>query len=62
MYKKLLGRQNKQETYWQYNTQEQEVMQRPGIKAQELPEIVRKNIPDAEYIPDPEPDPNPDLD
>ena len=36
MYKKLLGRQNKQETYWQYTTEEEEVLQRPGIKQQEL--------------------------
>ena len=58
MYRKLLGRQNKQETYWQYTKEEQEVMQRPGIKAQVLPEKEQLNIPGAEYVPDPEPDPN----
>jgi MoaA/NifB/PqqE/SkfB family radical SAM enzyme len=58
MYKKLLGRQNKQETYWEYTAEEQEVLQRPGIKAQILPERVVENIPGAEYVPEPEPDPN----
>jgi len=58
MYRKLLGRQNKQETYWQYTKEEQEIMQRPGIKAQVLPEKEQLNIPGAEYVPDPEPDPN----
>ena len=32
MYKKLLGRNSKQETYWEYTDAEQEVLQRPGIK------------------------------
>jgi len=32
MYKKLLGRNSKQETYWDYTDAEQEVLQRPGIK------------------------------
>ena len=32
MYKKLLGRNSKQETYWDYTDAEQEVLQKPGIK------------------------------
>lgn len=36
MYKKLLGRQSKQETYWEYTQNEQDVLQRPGIKQQEI--------------------------
>ena len=36
MYKKLLGRQSKQETYWEYTQNEQDVLQRPGIKQQEV--------------------------
>lgn len=31
MYKKLLGRHSKQETYWNYTDQELEVLQKPGI-------------------------------
>jgi organic radical activating enzyme len=33
MYKKLLGANSKQETYWQYTPEEITVIQRPGIKA-----------------------------
>ena len=58
MYKKLLGRQNKQETYWTYTTEEEQILQKPGIKQQVVPEVVKENIPDADCFPDPEPDPN----
>ena len=36
MYKKILGRQSKQETYWNYTHNEQDVLERPGIKQQEI--------------------------
>ena len=48
MYKKLLGRNSKQETYWQYTNEEQEVLQRPGIKPRPIepaPEPQQENEP-----------------
>lgn len=37
MYKKLLGRDSKQETYWPYTEQELEIIKRPGIKPMPMP-------------------------
>jgi len=38
MYKKLLGRHSKQETYWEYSDSELEVLRRPGIKPRPMPQ------------------------
>lgn len=38
MYKKLLGRNSKQETYWPYTQEDLAVIQRPGIKPMPCPE------------------------
>ncbi len=45
MYKKLLGRNSKQETYWEYTDNELDILRRPGIKPAEKTENI-------------EPDPN----
>ena len=48
MYKKLLGRNSKQETYWQYTKEEQKVLPRPGIKPRPIeptPEPQQENEP-----------------
>jgi len=37
MYKKLLGRDSKQETYWPYTDYELEIIKRPGIKPMPMP-------------------------
>ena len=44
MYKKLLGRNSKQETYWEYTFEEQEVLQRPGIKPRPVEPSVEIDI------------------
>ena len=36
MYKKLLGRNSKQETYWEYSDSDLEVLRRPGVKPREV--------------------------
>lgn len=46
MYAKLLGRNSKQETYWPYTEAELEVLRRPGIKPQPLPEGSNSPPPD----------------
>ena len=38
IYKKMLGKNSKQETYWPYSEQELEVLQRPGVKPMPEPE------------------------
>jgi len=50
IYKKMLGKNSKQETYWTYTPEELEVLQRPGVKPMPLPEPQ----PNEEHI---EPDP-----
>ena len=48
MYKKLLGRDSKQETYWPYTDIELEIIKRPGIKPMpiiETPEPVKEKDP-----------------
>lgn len=53
MYKKLLGHQSKQETYWQYTDKELEVLKRPGIKPMpiEYEEPIQDEEP-KEHVPD----------
>jgi len=38
MYKKLLGRQSKQETYWEYSEAERNILKKPGIKPKPVTE------------------------
>lgn len=38
MYKKLLGRDSKQETFWEYSDRELEILRRPGIKPRPMPQ------------------------
>ncbi len=51
MYQKLLGRQSKQKTYWEYTDQERNVLERPGIKQQETRR--ESNVEDNFPAPDP---------
>jgi len=48
MYKKLLGRHSKQETYWNYTDRELEILQKPGVKPFPL-EPVEHNNDDIEH-------------
>ena len=57
MYKKLLGHQSKQETYWQYTDKELEVLQRPGIKPMPVEHIdhiedeePKEHVPDTSWM------------
>lgn len=55
MYKKLLGRHSKQETYWNYTDLELEVLQRPGIKPMppvEPIEHIEENHEPTEHVED----------
>jgi organic radical activating enzyme len=45
MYKKLLGRNSKQETYWEYTDNELDILRRPGIKPAEKTENIEPSDP-----------------